>query len=48
MMIRLSVPLFKIHHRSAWESRACIHEVAKLADVLREVVQEKEIHKVEI
>jgi len=48
MMVRVSVRLFMIHHRSVWELRACIHEVAKLADMVREVVSEVHLHKVEI
>jgi len=48
MTIQLSVRLFKIHHRFFWEFRAYIYEVAKLADMVREVVQEMHLYKVEI
>jgi len=48
MTIRLSVRLFKIHHCCLWEFRAYIYEVGKLADMVREVVQEMHLHKVEI
>jgi len=48
MIIRLSVPLFKIHHRFFWEFRPDISEVSKLADMVREVVQEMRFHKAEI
>ena len=37
-----------IHHHSFWEFRDCISEVAKLADMVRKVVQEMHLYKVEI
>jgi len=46
--IRLSVHLFKIHHRSFCEFRPCIQEVANLTDMVTEVIQEVHLHKVEI
>ena len=48
MTIRLSVRLFKIHHRVLWEFRGSIQEVAKLADMVREGFREMHYHKVEI
>jgi hypothetical protein len=48
LMIRLSVCLFKIQHCFFWEFRAYISEDATLADIVREVVQEMHLHKVEI
>jgi len=48
MTIQLSVRLFKTHHRCFWKFRAYISEVAKLVDMVREVVQEMHLHKVEI
>jgi hypothetical protein len=47
-MVGLAVLLFKIHHRSFWEVRAGISVVAKLANMVREVVQEFCLQKVEI
>ena len=44
MTIRLSVRLFTINHHSFWEFRAYISEVEKLADMVREVVQEIHLH----
>ena len=46
--IWLSVCLFKIHCLVIWRFRDYIYEVAKLADMLTEVVQEMHLHKVEI
>jgi len=47
MTIRVSVWLLKIYHRFFWEFRAYNKEVAKLADMVREVVQVRHLHKVE-
>jgi len=46
--IRLLVRLFKIHDIFLSEFRDYISEVGKLADMVREVVQEIQLHKVEI
>jgi len=46
--IQLSVYLFNIHQCTFCEFRACFQEVAKLADMVWEVVQEMHFHKVEI
>lgn len=48
MMMPLSVYVVKIHHCSFWEFSACISEVAKLSDMVREVVKEMHLQKVEI
>jgi len=48
MTIQLSVPLFKIYRCVFWDFRSYIQQVAKLADMVREVVQEMQPHKVEI
>jgi hypothetical protein len=48
MKIQLSVQVFKIHHCFFWEFRECIAEVAKLAEMVRELVQEMHVHKVEL
>jgi len=40
--------LVMVHHCSFWEFRACIPDVAKPADMVRKVVQEMFLHKVEI
>jgi hypothetical protein len=37
-----------IHHGVVWKFRDYISEVAKLADMLIEVVQENYLHKVQI
>ena len=38
----------KIYHHSFWEFRACIFEIAKLAHMVRDVVQEMHLYTVEI
>jgi len=48
MTIRLSEPLIKIHPRVFSEFKAYILEVAKLADMVREVVRKMHLHNVEI
>jgi hypothetical protein len=48
MTIRLSVCLFKNYHCCFWELRARNYIIAKLADMIRDVVQEMHIQKVEI
>jgi len=48
LMNRLLVCLFKIYHRSFWQFSGCILEFAKLADMVREMVQEMHLHKVDI
>jgi len=47
-MIQLSLCWFTIHHHSFSEFRACIWELAKLANVVREVIQEMHLQKAEI
>ena len=48
MRIPFSVLLLNIDHRFFCEFRAEIYEAAKLADMVRDVVQEMHLHKVEI
>jgi len=48
MNILMSVQFVKIHHRFLWEFRVYILELARLADMMREVVQEMDLHKVGI
>jgi len=48
MTIWLSVCLFKIHHRSFWKIRACIQVVANRPYMVKKVVEEMHVHKVEI
>ena len=47
MRIGFLVCLFKIHHRSFWEFSSCIYEVAKLADMVREVIQQMHLDNIE-
>jgi len=46
--ICLLLHLFKIRYRFFWEFRAYTQEVVKLADMVREVVEEMNLHKAAI
>jgi hypothetical protein len=48
MTAQLSIQLIKIDHYSLWEFRAWMLEVAKLVDMVREVVPERHLHTDEI
>jgi hypothetical protein len=40
--------LVLVHHFTFWKFRACIPEVVKLADMVKTVVAQMFVHKVEI